>query len=133
MFDPFMRTLGLEGEVTAPGAARVWGTVQPGHLNNWGSAHGGFLYTLADAAFALASNSHGALAVALSTHMEYLKPCRPGDVLTATATEVHLGRRAAVYRVEVRGDGDLLALFTGTVHRRPDESSPRMPGPPAAG
>jgi acyl-CoA thioesterase len=65
--------------------------------------------------------------------MEYLKPCRPGDVLTATATEVHLGRRAAVYRVEIRGDDGLLALFTGTVHRRPNEPSPQMPGPPATG
>lgn len=130
MFDPFMRTLGLEGEVTAPGQARVWGTVQPGHLNNWGSAHGGFLYTLADAAFALASNSHGALAVALSTHMEYLRPSRAGEVLTATATEVHLGRRVGVYRIEVCGDGGLLALFTGTVHRRPDEKSPLMPTAP---
>ena len=127
MFDPFMRTLGLEGEVPAPGQARVWGTVQPSHLNSWGSAHGGFLYSMADAAFALASNSHGALAVALSTHMEYLKPCRPGEVLTATATEVHLGRRVGVYRIEVRRDDDLLALFTGTVHRRPDEKSPLVP------
>lgn len=131
MFDPFMRTLGLDGEVPAPGQARVWGEVQAGHLNNWGSAHGGFLYTMADAAFALASNSHGALAVALSTHMEYLKPCRPGEVLTATATEVHLGRRVGVYRIEVRRDDELLALFTGTVHRRPDQPSPLV-APPGA-
>jgi acyl-CoA thioesterase len=122
MFAPFLRTLGLDGEVPAPGQARVWGRVQPGHLNNWGSAHGGFLYTMADAAFALASNSHGALAVALSTHMEYLRPCRPGELLTATATEAHLGRRVGVYRIEVCGEGGLLALFTGTAHRRPEDT-----------
>lgn len=133
MFDPFMRTLGLDGEVPAPGQARVWGTLQPEHLNNWGSAHGGFLYAMADAAFALASNSHGALAVALSTHMEYLRPCRPGDLLTAVATEVHLSRRVGVYRIEIRTGDVLVAVFTGTAHRRPEEKSPLLTGTPAAG
>jgi len=128
MFDPFMRTLGLEGEVPTPGEARVWGTLQPGHLNNWGSAHGGFLYSMADAAFALASNSHGELAVALSTHMEYLRPCRPGDLLTATATEVHRSRRVGVYRVDIRNGCELIASFTGTAHRRPSEKSPLLTG-----
>lgn len=123
MFDPYMRLLGLEGEVPAPGQARVWTTLRPEHCNSYGSAHGGFLYTLADAAFALASNSHGALAVALSTHMEYLAATKPGDLIEAVATEVHLGRRAAVYRVDVRSEGRLVGTFTGTVHRRPDQAT----------
>jgi acyl-CoA thioesterase len=138
MFDPFMRTLGLEGEIPTPGRATVRGTLGLGHTNSLGSAHGGFLYTIADAAFALASNSHGATAVALSTHMEYLAPTRVGDVIEAVATEVHLGRRAAVYQVELRVGDTLVALFTGTVHRLPDRRTPLIPDamlppePPAA-
>lgn len=118
LLDPFMRTLGLQAEVPAPGQARVWGTIQPQFLNSWGSAHGGFLYAVADAAFALASNSHGALAVALTGHMEYVRASRAGERVEALASEVHLGRRTAVYRVDVRGESGLLAVFTGTVYRR---------------
>ena len=133
MLDPFMRTLGLEGEVPAAGQARVWGVLQPGQLNSWGSAHGGFLYSMADAAFALAANSHGVFTVALSTHIEYLRPCRVGDLLTATATEVHLGHRVGVYRVEIRSGEELVAMFTGTAHRRPRDKSRLVSGAPATG
>lgn len=116
--DPFMIALGFQGEVTAPGEARMRAQLRPEHLNNWGSAHGGFLFTLADSAFALASNSHGPLAVSLSAHMEYFKPTRVGDTVEAVAREVSLTRRTGVYQVEVSCDGELIALFTGTVHRK---------------
>lgn len=118
MLDPFMQMLGLQGEIQQPGQARVWGIIRPEFLNSWGSAHGGFLYSVADAAFALASNSHGTLAVALSAHMEYLQPSQAGAVVEAVATEAYLGRGTAVYRVEVRSNTVLLAIFTGTVYRR---------------
>ncbi len=123
MLDPFMITLGLQGEVPRPGQARVWGTIRSEFLNSWGSAHGGFLYAVADAAFALASNSHGTLAVALAAHMEYLQVSQAGAEVEALATEAHLGRRTAVYRVEVRSGSTLLALFTGTVYRRIGQDS----------
>ena len=126
--DPFMVTLGLQAEVPAPGQARVWGVIRPEFLNSWGSAHGGFLYSVADTAFALASNSHGTLAVALAAHMEYLQASQAGAEVEALATEVHLGRRTAVYRVEVRSGATLLALFTGTVYRRPDQPTSLLPG-----
>jgi acyl-CoA thioesterase len=70
--------------------------------------------------------------------MEYLAPTRVGDVIEAVATEVHLGRRAAVYQVELRVGDTLVALFTGTVHRLPDRRTPLIPDamlppePPAA-
>jgi acyl-CoA thioesterase len=123
MLDPFMIALGLQGEVPAPGQAQVWGVIRPEFLNSWGSAHGGFLYSVADAAFALASNSHGTLAVALATHMEYLQASQVGADVEALATEVYLGRRTAVYRVEVRSGPTLLAIFTGTVYRRTGHKS----------
>ena len=123
LLDPFMTHLGLQAEIIAPGQARVWGVLRPEYVNAWGSAHGGFLYTLADAAFALASNAHGAQAVALSTHMEYLQPVQVGDSVEALASEVHLGRRTAVYSVELRCGATLVAQFTGTAYRRPEKKS----------
>lgn len=122
-----MTLLGLRAEVPAPGQARVWGTIRPEFLNSWGSAHGGFLYSVADSAFALASNSHGTLAVALAAHMEYLQASQAGAEVEALATEVYLGRRTAVYRVEVRSGPTLLAIFTGTVYRRPGHASSLSP------
>ena len=133
MLDPFMGTLGLRAEVPAPGQARVWGVIRPEFLNSWGSAHGGFLYSVADAAFALASNSHGTLAVALAAHMEYLQASRAGAEVEALATEVYLGRRTAVYRVEVRSGPTLLAIFTGTVYRRTGHDSSLAPPTSRAG
>ena len=57
--DPFMKHLGFEGGVTGPGQARLTAVLKHEYLNNWGSAHGGFLFALADSAFALAANSYG--------------------------------------------------------------------------
>lgn len=116
--DPFMAALGLQAEVLGPGRARVWGRVRPEHVNKHGTTHGGFVYSLADGAFALASNSHGVPAVALSTHIEYLEAGGPGDELEAVAEEIYLGYRTAHYRVEVRRAATLIAVFTGTVYRR---------------
>ena len=118
MNDPFASHLGLNSESTAPGTARVWGRIGAEHLNFHGTAHGGFLYTLADMAFGLAANSHDVPAVALATHMEYLQPGKLGDEVEATASEVHLGRSTGLYRIEVRSGGQLLATFTGTVFRK---------------
>ncbi len=113
----FSSHLGFEVLETSPGQSRLKAVVEREHLNLHGSAHGGFLYSLADEAFALASNSHDRVAVALSTHMDYFSVVREGDALTAIASEEHLGRRVATYRVELRRGEETIALFTGTVYR----------------
>ncbi|GIW24792.1 hydroxyphenylacetyl-CoA thioesterase PaaI [Meiothermus sp.] len=115
--DPYMQLLGLETLRVEAGKAVVAARVRPEHLNIHGSCHGGFLYSLADAAFALASNSHGTPAVALSTQMQYFKAVKAGDRLEAHASEENLGRRTATYRIEIRSEGRVVALFTGTVFR----------------
>ena len=116
--DPFMKSLGFQGGVTAPGQASLTAQLSHEHLNNWGSAHGGFLFALADSAFALAANSHGTLAISLSAHIEHLHPCQTGDVLEAKAREINLTRRTGVYQVEIRSGDRLIALFTGTAYRK---------------
>jgi len=115
--DPYMQLLGLQTRLLEPGRAVVAAQVKPEHLNIHGSCHGGFLYSLADAAFALASNSHDTPAVALSTQMLYFKAVRVGEYLEAHASEENLGRRTATYRIEIRSKERVVALFTGTVFR----------------
>lgn len=113
----YAELLGMEVVSHGGGRAVVRARADERHLNMHGSAHGGFIYSLADEAFALASNSHGTPAVALSVRMDYFKAVRAGDLLEATASEEHLGRRVATYRIEVSRAGERVALFTGTVYR----------------
>lgn len=112
----FGETLGIEVLSSGNGGAHLRATVRPEHLNLHGTAHGGFLYGLADEAFALASNSRGP-AVALSVQMQYFRSVYEGDIVEAVAEEEYLGRRVAGYRVEIRRGGELMALFVGTVFR----------------
>ena len=113
----YAKHLGFNVNHVASGEASLSAVVKQEHLNMHGYCHGGFTYSLADEAFALASNSHEASAVALSTHMDYFVAVKEGDTLEATATEEHLGRRVATYRVEIKRDEQTVALFTGTVYR----------------
>lgn len=119
--DRFARRLGIQVEAVEPGSCRVSMTVQDDMLNALGLTQGGVTYTLADFAFAVASNSHGRAAVALTTHMSYPAASRAGDRLVAVATEEAASRQVATYRVEVRrSDGTVVGLFNGTVFRRDD-------------
>jgi acyl-CoA thioesterase len=91
--------------------------VQPAHTNFLGVGHGGMVFSLADCAFSLASNSEGDPAVAIDTHLVLTAPATAGDRLEARVREVSRGRTLGTYRAEVtRGDGRTVALFTGTVY-----------------
>ncbi len=114
MKDPFMRHMGIEVEALGPDAARLALTIRPEHANLHGTAHGGLLYALADAAFALISNQ-GARAVALSTRIDYFRPVAVGTRVRAEAEPVHRGRKVASYRVRLLADDRLVAQFVGTV------------------
>jgi len=115
MRDRFMESLGLEIETLAPEEVQLSVTVRPEHLNLHGTAHGGLLYSLADAAFALISNQ-AARAVALSTRMDYFRPAREGERVVARAEPTHRGRKTASYRVTLTAGERLLGQFVGTVY-----------------
>lgn len=84
--------------------------------NFHGGLHGGAMFSLADCAFSLYSNSYGEPAVAIDTHMVFSAPVGPGERLSAVVEEVNRGRSLATYRVLVhRPDGKLAGHFTGTV------------------
>ncbi len=91
--------------------------VEDRHLNFLGGGHGGMVFSLADCAFSLASNSAGPRAVAIDTHMVFTAAAQSGHRLTAVATELSRGRTLGTYHVKVtRDDGRVAGIFTGTVH-----------------
>jgi LAO/AO transport system ATPase/phenylacetic acid degradation protein PaaD len=115
--DGYMPHLGIRCLEAGPGTATVSMRVGPQHLNFNGSCHGGAIFSLADSAFGLASNSHGVVAAAVDAHVTFQVAVREGDVLTARATEVSRRPKFAVYRVDVtRGDGTPVSSFTGSVY-----------------
>ncbi|MDJ0269951.1 MAG: hydroxyphenylacetyl-CoA thioesterase PaaI [Aigarchaeota archaeon] len=116
--DPFLRYLGVRITEVRRGYCRAEMKVGGDMLNFHGVAHGGAIFTLADAAFAVASNSHGTRAVALMMDIAFRHPAMEGDELVAEATETSLGRRTALYYITVRKtDGTLVASCQGMVFR----------------
>jgi acyl-CoA thioesterase len=115
--DRFAQAMGVRFVDGGPGYARVAMTVGEPHLNFNGTCHGGAIFAFADAAFGLASNSHGAIAAGIDAHITYQAAAALGDELTAVAIEVSRSRKLAVYRIDVtRGDGEMISSFTGTVY-----------------
>ena len=109
-----------------PGYARIALTVREDMLNAAGVCQGGVTFSLADFAFAVASNSHGKLALAVSAQIYYPASARLGDRLIAEAREVNLTPKTGLYEVEVRKeDRTLVAFFTGQVVRREEELNPK--------
>lgn len=101
-----------------PGYARMSLHVTEHMVNGHGMCHGGFIFTLADSAFAYSCNSHNHNAVASGCTIEFLAPAHVGDVLTAVAEERVLAGRSGIYDIDVRNqDGKLIAVFRGKSHR----------------
>ena len=116
--DRFARHLGIEVLGWEQGAARARMDVEAHHLNSAGTVHGGAIFSLADAVFAIASNSHGTLAMAINVSISYFKAPTDGS-LFAEAEEISLNPRLATYVVSVRdAEGSRIALFQGTVYRK---------------
>ena len=88
------------------------------HLNSAGLVHGGAIFSLADAVFSIASNSHGTLALAINVSISFFKAIR-GGTLFADAEEVSLNPKLATYLIHVKDEeGSAVALFQGTVYRK---------------
>jgi acyl-CoA thioesterase len=116
--DPASRALGMLLDAIRPGYARMSMRVRDDMLNGHGSCHGGYIFMLADSAFAFACNSHNHNSVGAGCTIEYLAPGRAGDMLHAEALERALAGKSGVYDVVVTdGDGRTLALFRGKSHR----------------
>lgn len=112
--DLAVRALGMQVSVPGPGRAEAVLVVSENMVNGHDLCHGGYIFTLADTAFAYACNSYNRLAVAASATIEFVRPGRLGDTLTATAAEAHRGGRTGVYDIDVTNqEGERVAIFRG--------------------
>ena len=105
--------LGMELVAVGPGYATMALTVTDAMTNGHGIAHGGFIFTLADSAFAFACNSRGDKAVAQHCSITFVRPGRLGERLVATAHEVAVEGRSGLYDVNVSAGDDTVAEFRG--------------------
>ena len=116
--DAFARSIGVEVPEYSDGRATARLTIEPRHLNSAGTLHGGAIFSLADAAFAAASNSHGTLAVSIDASISYFTAVKEG-IVTAEAREVSRNRKLATYLIDVTDEsGAPVAHFRGTVYRK---------------
>ena len=108
------RHLGIRIEHIAPGHATARMVVRDTMINGHGICHGGYLFLLADTAFAFACNTYGLVTVAAACDVVFLGPARLGDNLTAEATERRRYGRSGIYDVTVSGPGTtVIAEFRG--------------------
>src|SRR3954468_18056565 len=107
------RGLGMEILEVKAGRATLAMTVKPNMVNGQGIAHGGFIFTLADSAFAFACNSHNERVVAAQGNITFVKPGKLGDRLVATAAEISRSGRSGIYDVRVSANDAVIAEFRG--------------------
>ncbi len=119
--DQFAERANIELLSVSPGAARAKMTLHPHHANGYGTVQGGAIFTLADFAFAAASNSHGNVAVAINVSITFMKAGKVGT-LWAEAREISRNFKLGSYTVEVKDDqGELVALFQGLAYRKSEK------------
>lgn len=118
LHDEFARQNGIEIVEIAEGYARTQVRIGPEHLNAGGSVQGGVLFTLADLAFAAATNSHGTLTVTTSANITFVRGASCGIVM-AEAKELVNHRHLPFCEVRVTDEGgNLLAVFTASGYRK---------------
>lgn len=111
--DDASKGLGMEVLRIGPGEATLAMTVKPHMVNGHGITHGGFIFLLADSAFAFACNSHNERVVAAQSNISFIKPGKLGDRLTATAREISRTGRSGIYDVRVSSDDTVIAELRG--------------------
>jgi acyl-CoA thioesterase len=119
--DRFADYVGIELLECSPGSAKAKMDVEEHHLNGVNIAHGAAIFALADLAFAVASNSHGNVAVAINANISFLKAVSSGTLI-AEAKELSRNPKLASYTVRITDSNDeLIAIFQGMVYRKKDK------------
>lgn len=112
--DNASKHLGIVVEEVIPGQSRLSMVVRDFMTNGHNICHGGFIFTLADSAFAYACNTYNQNTVAQHCSVTFLAPVREGERLTAVAREINRGGRGGIYDIRVTRDGDeAVAEFRG--------------------
>ncbi|MEI6826741.1 MAG: PaaI family thioesterase [Desulfuromonadales bacterium] len=122
--DCFALHAGIELVEVGTGWAKARMNIEPFHFNRAKTVHGGAIFTLADFAFAVASNSHGNLAMGINTSVSFVKAAHAGT-LYADARELSRNAKLATYSVIITDDaGDTVAIFQGMVYRKKESIMP---------
>ena len=131
--DSASRALGMRILEIRPGFARLVMQVRDDMVNGHQICHGGLIFTLADSAFAFACNTYNLVTVAAGGSIDFLRPGRLGDTLTATAEERSRSRRTGIYDVTVLNQaGECVAMFRGRSHQTSDRIVAETPEPGAS-
>lgn len=119
--DHFAGRVGVELIEIKEGYSKARLVITEEHLNAGHRTQGGALFTLADLALAAAANSHGALALSLSSTITFLRSSGSGDTLYAEARERYIGRTTGYYQIDITNQkGELIATFESSVFRKGD-------------
>lgn len=116
--DPYARSLGIRLTKFEERAAEAELVVQEHMVNAYGTAHGAVIYALADHVLSVVSNAHGKSSVGLSTNAQFVQAAKPGDLLTARATETQRNFRVGFYRVDVLRGEEIIATVEGISYRK---------------
>jgi acyl-CoA thioesterase len=116
--DAASQAMGIRITDIGPGRAELTMAVRANMLNGHAICHGGFIFSLADSAFAFACNSYNLVTVASGCAIDFIAPAREADVLKASARERSASGRTGVYDIEVTNQrGETIAHFRGKSYR----------------
>ncbi|MDK2947167.1 acyl-CoA thioesterase [Methanolobus vulcani] len=114
----FASNSGMKITEVSEGYAKAEMKIEKRHHNILGTVHGGAIFTLADMAFAAASNSYGTVAVAINADISFVKAAIEGT-LYAEAKETSINPKISTYVVNITDDqGDIVAIFNGMTYRK---------------
>ncbi|MCC6013772.1 MAG: hotdog fold thioesterase [Candidatus Verstraetearchaeota archaeon] len=115
--DKIAKIFGIKLEEYREGYAKTSMIIKEDFLNAYNIAHGAAIYALADVSFAIACNSHGVKAIALSMNINYRRPVTNGKKIIAEAEEVSRGRTTGLYSIKVIDEeGKIIALAIGLAY-----------------
>jgi acyl-CoA thioesterase len=119
--DPFSKWLGIEVMKVEEGSCRLQMKIRNEMLNGFALAHGAITYALADSALAFAANSYGKKSLSVDTSINHIESLKEGDVIVAEAFCESLKNKFALFRVEIKREDVVVAIFRGTVYRSEKE------------
>lgn len=112
--DRASQALGMTIDSVAPGQAVMSMVVTEAMTNGHGTCHGGYIFTLADSAFAFACNTYNQNTVGQQAAITYIAPAFAGEKLVADAREISRRGRGGIYDVTVTNPaGETIAIFRG--------------------
>jgi len=112
--DQSLERLGIRVEGASGGRAVAVLEVTPHMANGHGIAHGGFVFSVADTAFAMAANTLGTGIATADASITYLAPAHVGEQLIAAAEVTFNEGRRVIVDVTVRSGSRTVAIYRGT-------------------